>query len=153
MDLVGGRMSFVSLATIRSRFSTKIGSLAGFTVSRNPYDDTNRNPQTVAHKRFSVGIVACESMEEQRQVSSVGIMCRTRIRVKFPYRLRPKDQVLDYDNSLDSAELVIRSITVRAAPLHTDLHISFRDFSHEIVNSGEYILNQIEFDVLHEIST
>ena len=96
-------MAVVSFADIRARFSTKIETLTGFTESRNPFDDFNRNPNTVAQKRFSVGIGEVEAIEEQRQSTSTGIICNTTVLVKFPFRLRQKDQIQDYDNSMTTA--------------------------------------------------
>ena len=145
-------MAFVDLSSIRARFSTALKTLTGFTESRNPFDDFNREPNAVAQKRFSVGIGTVEALEEQRQNSSVGILCNTQVFVKFPYRLRPKDQVLDYDNSMDTAQLVIAKCTTRAAPLHTDLQIFFQGLEHQITDSGEYIITTLQFNVLHQIS-
>mgnify|MGYP003655823924 CR=1 FL=1 len=145
-------MAFVDCSDLRTRFATAIKTLSGFTESRNPFDDFNRNPNAVAQKRFSVGIGRGEALEEQRENASVGILCDTRILVKFPYRLRPKDQVLDYGLSMDSVQLVIAKCTTRAAPLHTGLQIFFRGFDHEVTESGEYIISTLEFSVLHQIS-
>lgn len=144
-------MAAVSFSTIRSRFATKVADQAGFTISRNPFDDYNRNPNGVAHKRASVG-VSMVARSDQRESSSVGVLCESVVLIKYPYRLRPKDQVLDFDNSMDSVESIIRAITVREAPLHTNLQIFFNSASHEITDSGEYIINSLNFTVLHTIS-
>ena len=145
-------MAFVDYNAIRSRFSTAIKTIAGFTESRNPFDDFNRNPNTIAQKRFSVGIGTVTAIEEQRQNTSVGILCNTQVLVKFPYRLRPKDQVTDYDNSMDAVQLVISKLTTRATPLHSDTQIFFESWEHEITESGEYIITTLQFNVLHQIS-
>ena len=144
-------MAAVSFSTIRSRFATQVATLAGFTISRNPFDDFNRNPNTVAHKRTSIG-VSMVARSDQRESTAVGVLCESVVVIKFPYRLRPKDQVLDYDNSMDTVESVIRTCTVRAAPLHTNLQIFFNAASHDITDSGEYIINTLNFTVLHTIS-
>ena len=147
-----GKMAAVDFSTIRARFSAAVKTLSGFTESRNPFDDFNRNPNTIAQKRFSVGIGRVDALEEQRQNAVVGIMCSTQVFVKFPYRLRPKDQVADYDNGMDAVQQVIAKCTVRAAPLHTDIQIFFRGFDNEITDSGEYIISTLEFCVQHQIS-
>jgi hypothetical protein len=144
-------MASVSFSTIRSRFATKVATLSGFTISRNPFDDFNRNPNAVAHKRASVG-VSMVARSDQRESNSVGVLCDSVVVVKYPYRLRPKDQVLDFDNSMDSVEEVIKACTVRAAPLHTNLQIFFNAANHEITDSGEYIINTLNFTVLHTIA-
>ena len=142
----------VAFSTIRTRFADKIKTISGFTESRNPYDDFNRNPNTVAQMRFSVGIGDIEAMEDQRENVSVGVLCNTTVQVKFPYRLRPKDQITDYGLALDKAQELIKGLTNRAAPLHTGLQIFFSSLSNEITDSGEYILQTLSFNVLHSIS-
>lgn len=144
-------MSTVSFSAIRSRFATKVATLSGFTISRNPFDDFNRNPNGVAHKRASIG-VSMVARSDQRQTRSVGVLCESVVVVKYPYRLRPKDQVLDFDNSMDSVEEVIKACTVRSAPLHTNLQIFFNNAVHDITDSGEYIINTLNFTVLHTIA-
>ncbi len=143
-------MANVSLSTIRSRFATKLQTLAGFTISRNPFDDFNRNPNGVAHKRASVGIQMV-AREDQREAIGTGLICNTQVVVKYPFRLRPKDQVLDYDNALDSVEEVIAACTERAAPLHSNLQIFFLQALHDITDSGEFIINTLNFAVIHTI--
>ena len=145
-------MAVVSFADIRARFCTKIETLTGFTESRNPFDDFNRNPNTVAQKRFSVGIGEVEAIEEQRQSTSTGIICNTTVLVKFPFRLRPKDQIQDYDNSMTTAQDIISAITTRAAPLHTNLQIFFDSMENDVTDAGEYIITTLTFNVLHQIT-
>ena len=142
----------VAFSTIRTRFADKIKTISGFTESRNPYDDFNRNPNTVAQMRISVGIGDIEAMEDQRENVSVGVLCNTTVQVKFPYRLRPKDQITDYGLALDKAQELIKGLTNRAAPLHTGLQIFFSSLSNEITDSGEYIIQTLSFNVLHSIS-
>lgn len=142
----------VSLSTIRTRFSDKIKTISGFTESRNPYDDFNRNPNTVAQMRFSVGIQDVAALSEQRESVTVGVLCNTTVEVKFPYRLRPKDQITDYDLALDKSQELIKALTNRAAPLHTGLQIFFNSLNNEITDSGEYIIQTLQFNVLHSIS-
>ena len=144
-------MSAVSFSTIRSRFASKVATLSGFSLSLNPFDDFNRNPNTVAHKRASVG-VSMVARSDQRESTAVGILCESVVVVKYPYRLRPNDQILDYDSSMDSVEDVIKACTVRAAPLHTNLQIFFNSASHDITDAGEYIINTLNFTVIHTIA-
>lgn len=144
-------MAFVDYSDIRGRFAAKIKTLSGFTESRNPFDDFNRFPNTIAQKRFSVGIGSIQAMEEQRQSSPTGLMCQTQVFVKFPYRLRPKDQIVDYDSSMDAGQEIILACTIRGAPLHTGLQIFFQQMEHEITDSGEYIITTIQFSVMHQI--
>lgn len=145
-------MSAVSLSTIRQRFATAISALAGFDESRNPYDGYGRSPNTVAHKRFSVGVGTVTSRDDDRQRRSTGIMTDTDVLVRFAFRIRPKDQIDSYDDALDAAAEVIEKITNRSTPLHDNLQIRFRGFDNELSDSGEWCTLSIQFSVLHYIN-
>lgn len=145
-------MGAVSLSTIRSRFSTAISSLDGYDESRNPYDGYGRSPNTIAHQRFSVGIRGVTSRTDDRQREINGVMTETEVFVRYPFRIRPKDQVLSYDLALSSAESVIKKITNRSSPLHDNLQIRWRGLDNELADSGEWVSIIITFIVLHYIS-
>lgn len=146
-------MSAVSLSAIRSRFATVVDSLAGFSESRNPWGGSSlRQPHSVAQLRFSVGIASSDATGESRQAYSVGVPTTTVVVVQFNYRLRPKDQITDYDEGLNQAEIVMRALTVRASPLYDDLQIRFSSLSPRISSSGEYLEVSLTFTVLHELT-
>lgn len=144
-------MSAVSLSTIRQRFATAISTLTGFDESRNPYDGYGRSPNTIAHKRFSVGIGTVASREDDRQRRSAGVMTDTSVSVRFAFRIRPKDQIESYDDALDAAEQVIEKITNRSTPLHDSLQIRFAGLDNELADSGEWCTLNLTFTVLHYI--
>ena len=139
----------VSLATIRQRFATQIATLSGFTESRNPYDGYGRSPNTVAHKRFMVGIQSVTSRDDDRQRRGVGVMTSTMVGVKYIFRIRPKDQLESFDDGLDSAQTVINAITKRSTPLHDELQIRFGGMDNELSDSGEWMSIILSFEVLH----
>tara|TARA_R100001440_G_scaffold75739_1_gene103829 strand:+ start:9716 stop:10159 length:444 start_codon:yes stop_codon:yes gene_type:complete len=144
-------MSAVSLSTIRKRFASAVTTLSGFDESRNPFDGYGRSPNTIAHKRFSVGVGTVTSREDDRQRRSDGIMTDTQMSVRFAFRIRPKDQIESYDNALDAAEQVIEIITNRSTPLHDSLQIRFTGLDNELADSGEWCTLTLSFSVLHYI--
>lgn len=144
-------MSAVSLSTIRKRFAAAVTTLSGFDESRNPFDGYGRSPNTIAHKRFSVGVGTVTSREDDRQRRSDGIMTDTQMSVRFAFRIRPKDQIDSYDNALDAAEQVIEIITNRSTPLHDSLQIRFTGLDNELADSGEWCTLTLTFSVLHYI--
>jgi len=144
-------MSAVSLSTIRKRFAAAVTTLSGFDESRNPFDGYGRSPNTIAHKRFSVGVGTVTSREDDRQRRSDGIMTDTQMSVRFAFRIRPKDQIESYDNALDAAEQVIEIITNRSTPLHDSLQIRFTGLDNELADSGEWCSLTLTFSVLHYI--
>jgi hypothetical protein len=142
-------MSSVSLSTIRQRFATQIDTLDGFDESRNPYDGYGRSPNTIAHKRYSVGIRGVNSRDDDRQRRSTGVMSETEVFVRYAFRIRPKDQLESFDDALDSAQVVIQSLTNRSTPLHDDLQIRFTGMDNELADSGEWCTINLTFIVLH----
>lgn len=144
-------MSAVSLSTIRKRFADAVTTLSGFDESRNPFDGYGRSPNTIAHKRFSVGVGTVTSREDDRQRRSTGIMTDTQMSIRFAFRIRPKDQIESYDNALDAAEQVIEIITNRSTPLHDSLQIRFTGLDNELADSGEWCTLTLSFSVLHYI--
>lgn len=142
-------MGSVNYSAIRQRFATKIATVAGFTQSRNPLDGAIRTPQSVAHKRYWVGVVSSSGSSEDRQAGKV--LCDTEIQVKFAYRLRPKDQITDLDGAWDVSQTLITALTTRAAPLYTNLQIRFQNISTEITGSGEFVIVKLIFSVIHTI--
>lgn len=145
-------MSAVGLSTIRSRFATKISALDGFDESRNPFDGYGRSPNTIAHQRFSVGIGSVSSRDDDRQKQSSGVMAATEVRVRYAYRIKPKDQVSSYDGGLQSAQNLITALTNRTSPLHDDLQIRFSGMDNELSDSGEWLSLTLNFLIIHFLS-
>tara|TARA_R110000868_G_scaffold189732_2_gene433264 strand:+ start:2577 stop:3020 length:444 start_codon:yes stop_codon:yes gene_type:complete len=145
-------MSAVSLSTIRQRFAVSITALSGFDESRNPFDGYGRSPNTVAHKRFSVGVGTVSSRDDDRQRRDSGVMTDTEILVRYAFRIRPKDQIDSYDDALTSAAAVMETITNRSTPLHDNLQIRFRGLDNELSDSGEWCTITLTFTVLHYLT-
>lgn len=145
-------MSAVSLSTIRQRFAVVITALSGFDESRNPFDGYGRSPNTVAHKRFSVGVGTVSSRDDDRQRRDAGVMTDTEILVRYAFRIRPKDQIDSYDDALTSAQTVMETITNRSTPLHDNLQIRFRGIDNELSDSGEWCTISLTFTVLHYLT-
>ena len=145
-------MSVVSLSTIRARFATQINSLTGFDESRNPFDGYGRSPNTIAHKRFAVGIGSVVSREDDRQRKAAGVMSESQALVRYAFRIKPKDQIDSYDDALDSAQEVIKTITNRSSPLHDNLQIRWTGLDNELSDSGEWCTITITFSILHYIN-
>ena len=145
-------MASVSFSAIRSRFATAVDAISGFSASRNPADSHYRVPQSVAHLRFWIVLGSSEGLPEDRQNMPPGVISETGVAVRFAYRLRPKDQITDYDLALDTIETVIETIDTRGAPLHTDLQIRYERMGIELVPSGEFVICTVFFNVLHVIS-
>jgi len=145
-------MATVDYSTLRQRFSSTISTLTGFEESRNPYDGQGRSPNTIAHQMYSVGIRASSAQDADRQRKSDGVMVSTEVTVRYYYRIKPKDQLDSYDDGMDSANLVIKTLTNRSAPLHTDTQVRFSSMANELTDSGEWLTVILTFTVTHQIN-
>lgn len=124
-------------------------AIAGMSQSRNPFDVFGRNPNTVAHLRFAVGVTSVAARDDDRQRQPAGVFCNTTAVVRFAYRIRPKDQQLSYRSAFDQADLITQAITNRTPAVYTNLQIRFAGMSYRIANSGEYMILDMSFSILH----
>jgi|DEB0MinimDraft_6_1074348.scaffolds.fasta_scaffold01286_6 hypothetical protein len=145
----------ISVSQIRSAIASQITSAlgaSGFTESLIPPEYFGRNENSVAHKRFGVQVSISNAFPE-RQRRAVGVMMETTARVKFAYRLRPKDAYpTDYDLALDTEEEVIAAVLNSYQSIRPGVEIRFFRSARDITDSMEYMLFDIEFTTYHTIS-
>jgi hypothetical protein len=143
----------LSVSQLRAAVATQILTLAGFSQSHIPPDYFGRNENSVAHKRFAVQMSISNAMLE-RQRRSIGVMMESIVRVKFAYRLRPKDAYpTDYDLAMDTEQLVINAVIASYASIQSSVEIRYTRTVRDITDSTEYMLFDIEFNAYHTIPT
>jgi len=143
----------LSVSQLRAAVATQVLTLAGFSQSHIPPDYFGRNENSVAHKRFAVQMSISNAMLE-RQRRSIGVMMESIVRVKFAYRLRPKDAYpTDYDLAMDTEQLVINSVIASYASVQSSVEIRYTRTVRDITDSTEYMLFDIEFNAYHTIPT
>ena len=108
-----------------------------------------RTQNTLAHLGFSVD-VSTSNQSPERQRISVGLYLDTTIRVRFAFRLRPHDLILDYGNALDKEQEVIK--TCMARNFGKAIEIRFLRATRRTPDSQEYLISEIELSALHTIS-
>ena len=78
---------------------------------------------------------------------------RTRILVRFAYRLRPKDLKTDVDAATDAEESVISSILANDTSLKASMSVQYLStLSRTVTSSGEYHLTELQFEANHYTS-
>ena len=105
-----------------------------------------RSQNTLGHLGFSVEMSATNAANE-RQRRSVGCYVESLVRVRFAYRIRPHDVVLDYGNALDKEQEVIGAVMAR--DFNRAIEIRFVRSSRRAPDSQEYIISEMEFSALH----
>jgi hypothetical protein len=144
-------MSAVKLSTIRTRIKTAIEAIAGEGLKESPlpFQAFGRTPNAIANKAFAVGILTSTSTDD-RQKPTIGTLTRTAIQIQMAYRVRPLAQNTDVDNALDVENAIIVALCKRSdTALYANIHIRFESVSRVLVDTGEYMLSSINFEVLH----
>jgi len=81
-------------------------------------------------------------------------MMESIVRVKFSYRLRPKDAYpTDYDLAMDTEQDVINAVIANYASIRPEVEIRYARTVRDITDSTEYMLFDIEFTAYHTIPT
>ena len=146
-------MTAVKLSTIRGRIKTAIEAIAGEGLKESPlpYYAFGRTPNSIGHKAFSIGFLGTVA-GENRQKPNVGALTQTQLDISVCYRLRPLSQTADFDNALDLENKIIIALCDRTnATLYQNTHIKFTTLNRSLVETGEYILSSIGFEILHHL--
>ena len=142
-----------TLKSLRQRVETAIDAVTGFSPAKHPYNVFGRDPSSVLHRRFAVGVPRTEPVPNRRQRTDVGAVVNTLIGVTYCMRVRPKDQVASYDDSLDAEAEIIKAVMADSAALKADAVISFAGVSiREVDPAGEWIIGEVEFTALHTLA-
>ena len=142
----------IGFSTIRSAMSTKIDTLAGFKLSRFPPDMIGRGPAPISHLSYSIGFDTI-SGRGGRQSPSKSVELSTGVTVVFAYRLKPTSiYPSSYDLAMTQEQNLILKILESYAGIPTGLEIEFVSSSRELVESAEYSLHRLIFNITHSIN-
>ena len=136
---------------IRSAISTKMSTLSGFTNSRYPPEFLGRNPGSLAHLVYAIGIGGTTSAGNRQQPSR-GIQLSTAALVKFAYRMRPTDAYpTSYDEALSKEREVILKLLSSYTGTLDGLQIQYVGSRRSFEQSFEYMIHDLNFLILHTI--
>ena len=87
---------------------------------------------------------------EDRQKPTIGTLTETNTQIQLSYRLKPLAQNVGVDNSMDLENDIIIALCDRTdVNLYPNLHIKFVSVDRNLVDTGEYLLSSINFEILH----
>jgi hypothetical protein len=138
-----------SFAEVRQAIQTQVETVSGFHLVPFPPSYFRRVQNTLAHKGFTVDVTTSSDEGERMRRGTVYIT--TTVRVIYAYRLRPKDIITDYDNSLDTEQLVINAILSSYASVQSSMQVRYNRSTRDVADSMEYMITTIEFTILHTI--
>jgi hypothetical protein len=139
----------VSVKELQRAIANKINALAGFREVRQLPELFGRTQNTLAHLGFAVEVTSTAETNERQRIA-VGLYANTQVRIKYAYRLRPHDLVLDYGNALDKEGLIISAVMDRNYA--KGIEIRFVRATRRTPDSQEYLISEIELQALHTIS-
>lgn len=139
----------VSVKELQRAIAAKVDGLTGFREVRQLPELFGRTQNTIAHLGFAVE-VSTTSETNERQRIAVGLYASTTVRIKYAYRLRPHDLILDYGNALDKEQLIIAAVMDRN--FSKGIEIRFVRATRRTPDSQEYLISEIELQALHTIS-
>ena len=144
-------MSTLTCSALRARIATQIATISGVKLSPHPLDVFAMTANTIYHKGFAVGLLTSDPLPD-RQRPANGLGLRTSVRVRFAYRLSPKDQITSYDQALDLEEDIIQALLESNATLQASLHIALRAVAtRDVTDAAEWFVGEIDFDCIHRI--
>ena len=141
----------LSFSEIRSAITTKITELSSFKLLRVPPAYFGRTQNTISHLGFTIGIDQSTNSGERFRGDNNNYYLNSIVTVKFLYKLRPLDVYpTDYDLCLEKEELVIKKC-LSVYTTQNELRLLYNSSNREVVNSLEYMIVTITFNILHTI--
>ena len=108
-------------------------------------------PGSLIHQGFAVSVPTATPLNE-RQRASKGTHIEDRIVVRWSYRLRPTDQWTDYKAALDAEQTLIAAAMAEGATMRANTGITFVSATREVIDSGAWVIGDLEFSRLHLLS-
>ena len=139
-----------SFAEVRQAIQTKVETVSGFKLVPFPPTYFRRIQNTIAHKGFTID-VSTSNDQGERMRGTGSVYLSSTVRIMFAFRLRPKDIVTDYDNSMDTEESVIKAVLGSYAGIQAGIQVRYNRSTRDVPDSMEYMVTTLEFTVLHTI--
>ena len=146
-------MSSVKLSAIRSRVATALEGISGAGLKQSPMAPSafGRTVNTIAHKSFCV-VLGNSNAQDDRQRQTEGAMMLSDMEIRCAFRIRPHDQITDTDSAMDLENTIIANLLDRSdSSLYSNLHIKLQSSSRQLTESGEYVISNLSFQLLHFI--
>jgi len=144
-------MAAVSVSDLRTRVATAVDAVTGFTEASQPFGIYARDPATVLHKRFAVGVPSSDPVADRQRVTD-DLLVATTAAVVYTFRLAPKDQITSYGSALDAEEEIIQAVMAQNSTLWANCTIRFASIADRRVEaSGEWFTGELRFVITHRL--
>ncbi len=107
------------------------------------------DPASIAHKAFAVGVPETSDTHNYRSIPTEGARAKSTVVIRFSYRVPPKDQVTGYGDCLDAEATVLNQMMAMDSSWPSDIKVSWERTSRRAVPSGEWLIVEMTFSILH----
>lgn len=135
-------------AALRAAVAARVGGMTGWTESPHVFDTFGREPSSIAHLAFAVGLPR-SNFEGGRQRADEGILTRSEVVVRFTARVKPKDGPGSVDAGLDAELALVQRLIVESADWPQTFRLLFTDATRTADATGEWLRHDVTFSALH----
>lgn len=138
-----------TFAQVRQAVQTQVETVSGYKIVPFPPQYFRRITNTISHKGFTVDMQTTndEGERQRRGTTYVSSTCR----VLFCYRLRPKDILTDYDNSMTDEQNIIAAVLQSYETVQAGIQVRYNRSTRDIPDSMDYMITTLEFTILHTL--
>lgn len=144
-------MASKSIRQLREDVTTRVLTLSGWKESRVAPDNFGRDADSIAHKAFSVHPSETADMRAYRGRPAEGLLVETAIVVHYCWQLKPKAMSDSYDDALDGEAAVVNVLMAYDTTWPLSYKFQVVRTSRTTSDSGEWVLGQVEFRVVHTL--
>tara|TARA_R110000868_G_scaffold71456_1_gene209277 strand:+ start:2114 stop:2557 length:444 start_codon:yes stop_codon:yes gene_type:complete len=144
-------MASKSIRQLREDVTTRVLTLSGWKESRVAPDNFGRDADSIAHKAFAVLPSETADMRAYRGRPAEGLLVETALVVHYCWRLAPKGMSDSYDDALDGEAAVIAVLMAYDTTWPLSYKFQVVRTSRTTSDSGEWVLGQVEFRVVHTL--
>jgi hypothetical protein len=145
-------MTTIATKTIRQRVEAAVAGVTGFHPARTIGDMFGLDPNSYAHKAFSVDLPTTTDGGISRQNStalSIGARVTSTARIRWTYRIKAKRAATSMDSALDAESAIVAGVM---AISQANLHIRFMNATRTIEPRGEWLIGELNFSTTHHFA-
>ena len=144
-------MASKTIRQLREDVTTRVLTLTGWKESRVAPDNFGRDAESIAHKAFSVHPSETADLRAYRGRPAEGLLVETALVVHYCWRLAPKGMSDSYAAALDGEQAVVNVLMAYDTTWPLSYKFQVVRTSRTTSDSGEWVLGQVEFRVVHTL--
>lgn len=143
-------MATLAVSTVRSRVAAAIEAASGWTEAHQTWERFASNTRHDLHKGFTVAVtdtVPGPAQDRQKQATRATLVTST-VSVRWGYRVRADAAPSDTGSAYDAEAEMVQAVLGIS---RTDLHVIYAGSPVRDTSSGDWLIGESRFRVLHRI--